>query len=68
MDLADLADQQNQIALDAALDAARQVQHQEADHCADCGAELLPHRVEYGCCVECQRAREAVQRLRAVGV
>ena len=67
-DAADLADQQIQRNLDAAIAAARSIQAPEADHCADCGQELLPHRREFGRCVECQRDREAVQRMRAIEV
>ena len=67
-DDADRADEQIQRDLDAAIAAARAIQAQGADHCGDCGRLLMPHRIEYGRCVDCQREREQMQRFRATGV
>lgn len=32
------------------------------EDCEDCGADLLPHRVEFGTCIDCQTDRETRER------
>ena len=62
-DAADLADQQIQRNLDAAIAAARAIQAPETDHCSVCGEPLLTHRREFGTCVDCSRDLERMARM-----
>jgi len=68
MDEADRAGLYQEVALEAAIAAARGIKSAPAHRCRECGEELLAHRREYGTCVGCQTLREARIRRDLVGV
>jgi predicted amidophosphoribosyltransferase len=68
MDNADRAEEQIASALEASIAAARGEAPRWRTHCADCAEPLAEHRRERGRCLDCQERREALQRMRAVGV
>jgi RNA polymerase-binding transcription factor DksA len=71
-DLADLADRQNEMILEAQIAAAAQAARGLAARapratCDRCGDPLAEHRQTIGRCVACQSDMEQMARLRAVG-
>jgi hypothetical protein len=55
----DRAEEYREIALAAAIDAARGIKPQPSRTCRECGDHLLAHRQEYGTCWACQSRIEA---------
>ena len=67
-DEADRAEDYREIALAAAIDAARGIKPQPGRTCRECGDHLLSHRQPFGTCFGCQSRIEAKQRRGMLGV
>lgn len=61
-DEANRAEEYQEIALDAAIQAARGIKPQPGLTCRSCGEALQDHRTPYGICWDCQLRIEAAHR------
>jgi hypothetical protein len=66
-DEADRAEEAIEVALEAAIAAARGVKPQPGRICRECGEDLPAHRQPYGTCYTCQVRLESRMRRGLVG-
>lgn len=62
LDDCDRAEEYIEVALEAAITAARGVKPEPRTHCRECDERLAEHRQTYGVCWACQSRLEARQR------
>jgi hypothetical protein len=62
VDDADKAEEYLEVALEAAIAAARGVKPEPRTRCRECDERLAPHRQVYGVCWACQSRIESRQR------
>ena len=67
MDDADRAEEYQEVALAAAIEAARGIKPDPRTRCRECDERLPAHRKPYGICWSCQSRIESRQRRMAAG-